>query len=51
VPTAEITVMLVDDHQLVRLGFRRMLEDEPGLRVVGYQPPERFLKTLAAIRH
>ncbi|MBV9361071.1 MAG: protein-disulfide reductase DsbD [Betaproteobacteria bacterium] len=23
----------------------------PGLRVVGYQPPERFLKTLAAIRH
>lgn len=34
-PTAEITVMLVDDHQLVRLGFRRMLEDEPGLRVVG----------------
>ena len=23
----------------------------PGLRVVGYQPPERFLKTLAAIRN
>ena len=23
----------------------------PGLRVVGYQPPERFLKTLAAIHH
>ena len=23
----------------------------PELRVVGYQPPERFLKTLAAIRH
>src|SRR5437588_12198614 len=34
-PTAEITVMLVDDHHLVRLGFRRMLEDEAGLRVVG----------------
>src|SRR5260370_4499390 len=34
-PTPEITVMLVDDHHLVRLGFRRMLEDEPGLRVVG----------------
>jgi len=34
-PTDEITVMLVDDHHLVRLGFRRMLEDEPGLRVVG----------------
>ena len=23
----------------------------PGLRVIGYQPPERFLKTLAAARH
>src|SRR5258706_12537778 len=34
-PTDEITVMLVDDHHLVRLGFGRMLEDEPGLRVVG----------------
>jgi len=31
----EITVMLVDDHGLVRKGFRRMLEDDPGIRVVG----------------
>jgi DNA-binding NarL/FixJ family response regulator len=31
----EITVLLVDDHSLVRHGFRRMLEDEPGLTVVG----------------
>jgi thiol:disulfide interchange protein DsbD len=23
----------------------------PGLRVIGYQPPERFLRTLAAARH
>jgi DNA-binding NarL/FixJ family response regulator len=29
-----ITVMLVDDHLLVRHGFRRMLEDDPGIRVV-----------------
>ena len=29
-----IRVMLVDDHLLVRRGFRRMLEDDPGLRVV-----------------
>jgi len=29
-----ITVMLVDDHLLVRRGFRRMLEDDPGIRVV-----------------
>ena len=30
-----ITVLLVDDHSLVRRGFRRMLEDEPDLNVVG----------------
>jgi len=31
----ELTVLLVDDHALVRRGFRRMLEDEAGIRVVG----------------
>ena len=31
----KITVLLVDDHGLVRRGFRRMLEDEPGMQVVG----------------
>lgn len=30
-----ITVLLVDDHALVRRGFRRLLEDDPGLAVVG----------------
>ena len=30
-----ISVLLVDDHSLVRRGFRRMLEDEPDLNVVG----------------
>jgi DNA-binding NarL/FixJ family response regulator len=30
-----ITVLLVDDHSLVRRGFRRMLEDDPGITVVG----------------
>jgi DNA-binding NarL/FixJ family response regulator len=29
------TVLLVDDHSLVRRAFRRMLEDEPDIRVVG----------------
>jgi DNA-binding NarL/FixJ family response regulator len=29
------TVLLVDDHALVRRAFRRMLEDEPDLVVVG----------------
>jgi DNA-binding NarL/FixJ family response regulator len=30
----KISVVLVDDHNLVRLGFRRILEDEPDLEVV-----------------
>lgn len=30
-----ITVLLADDHHLVRRGLRRMLEDDPALRVVG----------------
>jgi len=31
----KITVLLVDDHALVRRGFKRMLEDDPALTVVG----------------
>lgn len=31
----KITVLLVDDHSLVRRGFRRMLDDESDMRVVG----------------
>jgi DNA-binding NarL/FixJ family response regulator len=31
----KITVLLVDDHNLVRRGFRRMLEDEADIEVVG----------------
>jgi DNA-binding NarL/FixJ family response regulator len=30
-----ITVLLADDHTLVRRGFRRLLEDDPDIRVVG----------------
>jgi DNA-binding NarL/FixJ family response regulator len=30
-----ITVLLADDHALVRRGFRRILEDEPDIEVVG----------------
>ena len=30
-----ISVLLVDDHSLVRRGFRRMLEDDPAITVVG----------------
>jgi DNA-binding NarL/FixJ family response regulator len=31
----KITVLLVDDHALVRRGFRRILEDAPDIEVVG----------------
>jgi DNA-binding NarL/FixJ family response regulator len=30
-----VTVLLVDDHILVRRGFRRLLEDDPAIQVVG----------------
>ena len=30
-----IRVILVDDHALVRQGFRRIIEEEPGMSVVG----------------
>jgi DNA-binding NarL/FixJ family response regulator len=33
--TGKITVLLVDDHALVRRGFRRLLEDDRGITVVG----------------
>jgi DNA-binding NarL/FixJ family response regulator len=31
----KISILLVDDHALVRRGFRRIIEDEPHLAVVG----------------
>ena len=31
----KITVLLADDHSLVRRGFRRLLEDDTGIAVVG----------------
>jgi DNA-binding NarL/FixJ family response regulator len=31
----KITVLLADDHSLVRRGFRRILEDDPSIVVVG----------------
>ena len=34
-PTSPITVLLVDDHALVRRGFRRMLEDDAEIEVLG----------------
>lgn len=34
-PEQRISLLLVDDHSLVRRGFRRMLEDDPAITVVG----------------
>jgi DNA-binding NarL/FixJ family response regulator len=34
-PGHSISVLLVDDHTLVRRGFRRLLEDDPEVLVVG----------------
>ena len=36
-----IRVLLVDDQQLVRTGFRMILADEPGIEVVGEAPDGR----------
>jgi DNA-binding NarL/FixJ family response regulator len=44
----DITVLLVDDHSLVRHGFRRMLEDEAGITVVG-EASDGFEAVAAAI--
>ena len=42
-----ITVLLVDDHALVRKGFRRMLEDDPTITVVGEANDGRETVSLA----
>jgi len=58
---ADVTAANESDRALLRrfslfgppgiIFFDAQGREIPGLRVVGYQPPERFLKTLAAIRH
>jgi DNA-binding NarL/FixJ family response regulator len=35
IPIPKVAVLLVDDHSLVRRGFRRLLEDDPEIVVVG----------------
>jgi DNA-binding NarL/FixJ family response regulator len=43
----KISVLLVDDHSLVRRGFRRMLEDEEDINVVGEASDGEEAVTLA----
>jgi DNA-binding NarL/FixJ family response regulator len=35
VTTEQITILLADDHSLVRRGFRRLLEDDEAMKVIG----------------
>ncbi|HEU4936180.1 MAG TPA: response regulator transcription factor [Vicinamibacterales bacterium] len=44
----KITVLLADDHTLVRRGFRRLLEDDPAITVVGEASDGDEAVTLAA---
>lgn len=50
-PEPRITVLLVDDHSLVRRGFRRMLEDDPEIEVVGEASDGHDAVELAARLH
>jgi len=45
----KISVLLVDDHSLVRRGFRRMLEDEADIEVVGEASDGQEAITLARL--
>jgi DNA-binding NarL/FixJ family response regulator len=47
----QISVLLVDDHSLVRRGFRRMLEDDPSIIVVGEAEDGHQAVQLAAELH
>lgn len=49
--SGRITVLLADDHHLVRRGFRRLLEDDPRLEVVGEAADGDEAIRLAAALH
>jgi DNA-binding NarL/FixJ family response regulator len=48
---AKLTVLLVDDHALVRQGFRRILEDDPEIEVVGEASNGEQAVQLASKQH
>jgi len=49
--SAEISVLLVDDHALVRRGFRRILEDDPSIIVVAEAGDAAEAIRLARLHH
>ncbi|MBZ5636027.1 MAG: response regulator transcription factor [Acidobacteriia bacterium] len=50
-PEHKISVLLVDDHSLVRRGFRRLLEDDPEIAVVGEASDGREAVEMVAELH
>ena len=46
--TRSLRVLLVDDHQVVRLGVRALIDDQPGMKVVGEAGTVREAVDLAA---
>jgi DNA-binding NarL/FixJ family response regulator len=56
-PAEVTTVLVVDDHQAVRLGIQMLLDDEPGIEVVasaasydeGLEEAERFHPDIAVV--
>ena len=46
----EITVVLADDHNVIRTGLRAMLEAEEGLRVIGEAPDSAAARKLVRDR-
>jgi len=50
-PTPPIRVLLVDDHAVIRTGLRLLLENKPGLQVVGEAGNRLDALTVAAREH
>jgi DNA-binding NarL/FixJ family response regulator len=50
-PDASVAVLIADDQALVRAGFRAILEEQPGIRVVGEAGDGRDAIDLARRRH
>ncbi len=50
-PMNPVTVVLVDDHALVRQGFRRLLEDHPRIRVLAEGRTGLDAVELARVHH
>lgn len=49
--TNDLTIVLADDQELVRAGFRVILESEPGFRVIGEAPDgARAVEAVRALR-